>query len=153
MTVFPLTSHPDVVFAPGKTLTMVDLAGAAIGPPLVVERGKAYHREWLLKFVGVDDRSLFDNVRDVLLTAPAASLAPPAENEAYLHELTGFAVQLEDGTGIGLVSGLYEPPAGLMLEVQGPKREFLLPFKKEFIRRVDRIGRRLVVTIPDGLLD
>ena len=40
-----------------------------------------------------------------------------------------------------------------MLEVQGPKREFLLPYKKEFIRRVERSERRLIVALPAGLID
>ncbi len=44
-------------------------------------------------------------------------------------------------------------PAGLMIEVQGPRREFLLPYRKEFVREVDRDGRRLVVTPPEGLVE
>jgi ribosomal 30S subunit maturation factor RimM len=40
-----------------------------------------------------------------------------------------------------------------MLEVQGPKREFLLPYKKEFVREVDRAERRLIVVPPDGLIE
>ena len=41
-------------------------------------------------------------------------LAPPAEGEVYLHELEGFAVRLPDQTPLGLVSAVYELPAGLM---------------------------------------
>jgi len=48
---------------------------------------------------------------------------------------------------------VYELPAGLMIEVQGAKREFLLPYKKEFVREVDREARRLTVTPPEGLLE
>ena len=48
---------------------------------------------------------------------------------------------------------MYELPSGLMIEVQGPKREFLLPYKKEFVQQVDRAGRRLVVTPPEGLVE
>jgi hypothetical protein len=44
-------------------------------------------------------------------------------------------------------------PSGLMLEVQAPNREFLLTYKKEFVRKVDRAERRLIVSLPDGLLD
>jgi len=80
-------------------------------------------------------------------------LTPPAEGEVYLHELEGFAVRAEDGTAYGLVSGLIELPAGVALEVQGPKREFLLPFIKQFVREVRRDDRVLVVVLPEGLLD
>ena len=51
------------------------------------------------------------------------------------------------------MSAVYELPSGVMIEVQGPKREFLLPYKKEFVREVDRAGRRLVVTPPEGLVE
>jgi ribosomal 30S subunit maturation factor RimM len=40
-----------------------------------------------------------------------------------------------------------------VIEVQGPKREFLLPYRKEFVTQVDRAARRLVIAPPDGLLD
>lgn len=91
--------------------------------------------------------------RGQFLGAPAEELTPPAAGEVYLHELEGFAVRGEDGTAYGLVSGLLELPTGITLEVQGPKREFLLPFIKEFVREVRREERLLVVVLPEGLLD
>jgi 16S rRNA processing protein RimM len=84
---------------------------------------------------------------------PPDQLNPLGKDEVYLHELDGFSVRLPDETPLGLVSAVYELPAGIMIEVQGPKREFLLPYKKEFVREVDRPGRRLVVTPPEGLLE
>ena len=151
-TVFPLTSTPETVFAPGATLWRVDLAGEPKGE-LVVESGKPYHREWLVKFRGVADRDTLDTFRGDFLSAVAEGLAPPEGDEVYLHELDGFSVRDEAGTALGLVTSLYELPSGLMIEVQGPKREFLLPYKKEFIVGVERGERRLVVRIPEGLLD
>jgi 16S rRNA processing protein RimM len=151
--VFPLTSDPETVFGAGRSLWVVDLGGMVVGGPLVVERGRAYHRQWLLKFRGVDSRDALEPWRGSFLGVPARELPGPAADEVYLHELEGFAVELEDGTAVGLVSKLYELPAGLMLEVQGPEREFLLPYKREFVREVDRDARRLTVALPDGLLD
>jgi 16S rRNA processing protein RimM len=152
-TLFPLTDAPDVAFAPGRTVMVLDLAGQVVGGPLEIERSRSYHREWLVKFRGIDRREELEPYRSQFLGADAETLPPPADDEVYLHELEGFAVRLEDGTPVGLVSGLYELPGGLMLEVQGPKREFMLPYKKEFVREVDRAGRRLTVAPPEGLLD
>jgi ribosomal 30S subunit maturation factor RimM len=70
-----------------------------------------------------------------------------------VHELAGFKAVGADGVPVGLVTAVLELPAGLTLEIQGPKREFLLPFRKEFVTEVDRAGRRLVVVLPDGLMD
>jgi 16S rRNA processing protein RimM len=151
--VFPLTDDPAEVFKPGRRLVRLGLDGGLVGEPLEVERSKAYHREWLVKFRGLASRSELDPLRGQFLGVTAAELAPPASDEVYLHELEGYTVRREDGTPLGLVSGMYELPAGLTLEVQGPKREFLLPFRKEFVRAVLRPERALVVTLPEGMLD
>jgi 16S rRNA processing protein RimM len=152
-TLFPLTDDPETIFAPGRELSVVNLAGETVAGPLTIEQSRSYHREWLVKFAGVDSRDALEPFRAHFLGVPAEALGPLAEDEVYLHELDGFSVRLADETPLGLVSAVYELPAGIMIEVQGPKREFLLPYKKEFVREVDRAGRRLVVTPPEGLLD
>jgi 16S rRNA processing protein RimM len=152
-TLFPLTDDPGTIFAPGSQIWVVNLAGDAVAGPLTVERSREYHRQWLVKFAGVESRDALEPFRGNFLGVPPDRLAPLGEGEVYLHELDGFSVRLPDETPLGLVSGVYELPAGLMIEVQGPKREFLLPYKKEFVQQVDRAGRRLVVTPPEGLLD
>ncbi len=153
--VFPLTDNPEQVFQPGRRLWMVDVGGHDVSEPLTVERGRAYHREWLLKFEGVDSRTALETLalRGVFVAAEAAELKPPAEDEVYTHELMGFSVRAADGTPIGVVSEYYDLPTGLTLKVQGPKREFLLPYRQEFVREVDRDARQLTVTLPEGLMD
>jgi 16S rRNA processing protein RimM len=151
-TVFPLTSTPQVVFTAGSKLMRVDLGGEPLGE-LVIESARPYHREWLVKFRGLTDRPTLDTLRGAFLSVETERLAEPEGDEVYLHELEGFSVRDEAGTPLGLVTGLYEVASGLMIEVQGPKREFLLPYKKQFVVGVIRAERRLVVRVPDGLLD
>jgi 16S rRNA processing protein RimM len=150
---FPLTDDPETIFAPGREVWVVDLAGQTVAGPLTVERSRSYHRQWLVKFAGVESRDALGELRKHFLGVPAGALGPLEGDEVYLHELDGFSVRLPDDTPLGLVSAVYELPAGIMIEVQGPKREFLLPYKKEFVQQVDRAGRRLVVTPPEGLLE
>jgi 16S rRNA processing protein RimM len=152
-TLFPLTDSPECVFAPGQEVWIVDMLGAEVAGPLTIERSRSYHREWLVKFAGVENRDAVDSYRAKFVGVPQDALGPLAEDEVYLHELDGFSVRLPDGTPLGLVSAIYELPAGLVIEVQGAKREFLLPYKKEFVQQVDRAGRRLVVSPPEGLLE
>jgi 16S rRNA processing protein RimM len=152
-TLFPLTDQPETVFAPGRSVLLVGLDGEVVAGPLAIERSRAYHREWLVKFAGAEGREALEPWRGLFLAVPADELPAPVEDEVYLHELEGFAVRLPDGSPLGLVSAVYELPAGLTIEVQGPRREFLLPYRKEFVREVDREGRRLVVVPPEGLLD
>ena len=130
VTLFPLTDDPAAVFAPGRPVWLVGLDGEEVAGPLTIERSRAYHRAWLVKFEGADGRDALDPWRGLFLAVPVEQLTPPSGDEVYLHELEGFSVRLPDETPLGLVSAVYELPAGLMIEVQGPNSEFLLPYKK-----------------------
>jgi 16S rRNA processing protein RimM len=152
-TLFPLTDDPSAIFSPGRELWVVNLEGETVAGPLRVERSRSYHREWLVKFAELESREALDQYRGLFLGVPTEALGPLAEDEVYLHELDGYSVRLADDTPLGLVSAVYELPAGLVIEIQGPRREFLLPYKKEFVQQVDRAGRKLVVTPPEGLID
>jgi len=149
--VFPLTDDPAGTFAPGREVWVKDLAGLLVSGPLTIERSRPYHRQWLMAFVGHLAVEAVKPWAGHFLTALAAGLVPPGEGEVYLHELEGFAVRDGAGNPLGLVTGLLELPAGLMLEVQGPRREFLVPFRKEVVVSVDREGRSLVVQLVEGM--
>lgn len=150
---FPLTDDPAAVFAPGRTVWVANVGGDVVAGPLEIARSRVYHREWLMAFRGYPDRNAIEGWHDRLVLADADTLAPPGPGEVYLHELAGFAVIGPDGTALGVVSQVDEVPSGVMLEVQGKRREFLLPFRKEFVVEVDRTGRRLVVALPEGLIE
>jgi 16S rRNA processing protein RimM len=40
-----------------------------------------------------------------------------------------------------------------LLVVRSGKKEFLIPFAAEYLRRLDLPGRRLEMALPEGLLD
>lgn len=151
--VFPLTDTPDVAFAPGRSVWIMDLSGALVAGPFLVERSRGYHRDWLLKLEGVEERDAWEPWRGLFLGVPQDQLPAPEGDEVYLHELAGFVVRDQAGEALGIVSDVYEMPAGVVIEVQGPKREFLLPYRREFVTAVDRESRRLTVAPPAGLLD
>jgi len=151
--VFPLTDAPELAFAPGRPIWLKNLAGDLVAGPLAVARSRPYHRQWLVAFQDHLDVGAVKPWGGLFLAVESTALKPPAEGEVYVHELAGFAVVDREGKALGLVTAVLEPPAGLMLEVQGPKREFLVPFRKEFVTGVDRAARKLVVALPEGLAD
>jgi len=153
VSLFPLSDTPERAFAPGQALVLLNLEGETVAGPFTVERSRGYHREWLVKFAKLDERDEVESWRGLFLGAYEAALAPLEGDEVYVADLAGYSVRLPDGTPLGLVTAVYELPAGLTIEVQGPKREFLLPYKKEFVQQVEREMRRLVVTPPAGLVD
>ncbi len=94
--VFPLTDDPDAVFAPGRAVLAGGSEREVVAGPLVIERSRAYHREWLVKFAGADQRDALDAVAGrCSWRCRRRSCTPPEEGEVYLHELDGFAVRLD----------------------------------------------------------
>ena len=147
-----LTDDPEQALAAGASVTPVDEEGRPVAPALVIERSRPYHRQWLLKFRDIDERTPLEAWHGVLLGVPEERLRPPAGEEAYVHELPGMAAVV-NGEVIGHVRELLDVRAGnlLVLDVEG--REVLVPFRREIVRRVDRAARRVEIDPPEGLLE
>lgn len=147
-----LTSEPGDVLTPGRAVTPIDESGRAIGEPLVIERSRPYHRQWLLKFAGVDDRTTLEGWRQRLFGVPAAELAAPADHELYVHEIPGAEVTVA-GRRVGTAIELLDAPGGELLAVDVEGREVLIPFRRPIVKRVLRAERRIELDPPPGLLD
>jgi 16S rRNA processing protein RimM len=155
----PITDAPDAVFASGRRV----FAGTATGDltPTRVEMHVASSRPFndgfLVAFAEVPDRTAAETWRGRYLLVPAEELAPPGDDEVYLHELPGMRVELESGELIGTVDATYELPQGLAIDVRraAPRdgETVLLLFDERTIASVDRAARRIVVTPPEGLLE
>jgi len=151
LAIFPLTDDPEAVFVVGREIQLRDLAGELVGS-VVVDQVRLYHRECLLKFKGHDRREAVDGYRTLFLAVAREVLAPLEDGEVYHQELVGWAVRDESDEPVGIVSEVYDLPQGLTIEIQGPKREFLLPFRAEYVKQVNREARRLVVSVPEDWL-
>ncbi|MGH7592465.1 MAG: ribosome maturation factor RimM [Gemmatimonadales bacterium] len=149
LAIFPLTGDPAAVFVAGRVMQLRDLGGDLVAK-VVIETARLYHRECLLKFRDHDRREAVDPYRQLFVAVARDALPPLEDGEVYQQELIGWAVRDEADEPIGIVSEVYDLPQGPTIEVQGPKREFMLPFRSEYVKVVDRETRRLVVAVPEG---
>lgn len=60
----PLVEKPGAVLHPKAQVFIVDEARQVVAGPLIVGRRRAYHREWLVSFVGVTSRDAVEGWRD-----------------------------------------------------------------------------------------
>ncbi len=149
-----LTDAPDTIFVSGRRVfaagpQLVPLAGGEVH----ITRASPFKGGYIVAMEEIQDRTTAERWRDRYLVVPAEELAPPAEGEVYLYELPGMRVELEDGTLIGEVITPYELPQGVVIDVQREAGTVMIPFNEQIVVEVDREGKRLVVALPDGLLD
>jgi 16S rRNA processing protein RimM len=152
--VFVLTRQAEEVFVPGRELTPVDDDGRAVAPPVTVERARPYHRRWLLKFQGIDDRSSLERWPQRVLGIPAAEPEMAGDTPGPLadHEVPG-AVVLAAGRVIGRARQVLDVPGGPLLLVDGDGREHLVPYRAPILVATDRVRREITIDPPPGLLE
>lgn len=156
-----LTDEPDAIFAPGRRVFRgtpdgeLWLEPASRAPrELVVTGLRPFKEGWLITFDGITDRTEAERWNGRHLLVPVEELSEPEPGEVFAHELVGMML-VDDGTGadLGEVSEFYEVPQGILLEFRTATGVANLPFVEEFVREVDREGRRIIVRLPDGLLE
>lgn len=104
---------------------------------------------------GVDTGEAARNLVGARVFVPRADLPPLEPGEHFVADLVGCEV-IVPGTGlVGIVAEVIAGPAHDWLSIRrdGGKEEALLPLIAEFVREVDAVGRRIVATPPEGLLD
>lgn len=80
--------------------------------------------------------------RGAELRVPRDSLAAPAENEYYVFQLVGLAVEEEGGRALGRVKEVANYPANDVLELD---TGLLLPLVEACVRKVDLEGETILV--------
>lgn len=150
--VYVLTDRPDEVFVAGRRLVPVDQAGRAVAGALIIERARPYHRRWLLKFEGIDERTPLERWGQLALGISPGELGPPAHGGLAAHEVAGAAVT-QRGRRVGTALGLVPVPGGMLLMVDVDGREVLVPFRPPILVAVDRERREISIDPPPGLLE
>ncbi len=113
------------------------------GGDLVVRSSRPHGGRYLVALVGIVDRTGAERLRGAVLRAPPLQVA----GVLWVHELVGAEVVTPDGRAWGRVQAVEPNPASDLLALEGGR---LVPLR--FV--VDhRPGERVVVDVPDGLLD
>lgn len=107
-----------------------------------------------LRLRGIESREAAQALAGVRLGVRAEQLAPLPDGEWYWFQLVGCAVEAHDGRALGTVRALWETGAADVLVVEDETgREVLLPAAAALLREVDVERGRIVIEVPEGLLD
>jgi ribosomal 30S subunit maturation factor RimM len=89
--IFPLTSDPDLVFAAGQQVGVKGLDGEFVHESLTIEWSAKYHREWILKFKGMDRVEDVEWVGVSFLRLPTPRSGAPSSDEVWLARARGLS--------------------------------------------------------------
>ena len=112
----------------------------------------------VLQFAGVDSISAAEELAGLIVAIPQEERAKLATDEVYIGDLIGCVlvdVAGADPVTVGEIEDV-DRSAGpvAILVVQGKSAdEILIPFAKDFLRRVDLEAKRVEMALPEGLVD
>ena len=142
------TDEPEERFVPGAVF--VTASGK-----LTLESLRWHQGRVIAQFEGVHDRNLAETLRGTELQVDSASLLPPDDpDEFHDHQLVGLRVVGTDGTELGSVERIDHAPASdLLVMAKAGGGTALIPFVSQIVPTVDLAAGRVVVDLPEGLLD
>ena len=135
--VLPLTDFDDR-FAAGSKLTLE-------GAEREVEWSRPGHPGLVVKFQGIDNRTMADLFRGRYLEVADEAVRPLAEGRYYHHQVVGLAVLTSSGQPLGTIAEVLERPANDVWVSRDGVVEHLIPATKDAVVEVDVTAGRVVV--------
>ena len=149
----PETDFPAERFRPGAELFM-RRRGESGGPESMVVTTARFHKgRAVVGLEGVEDMNAARALAGSELRVPADWLTALPEATYYRHDLVGCVLETPDGEHVGTVTGVEGPMGRSRLVVATPRGEGMVPLVAELCRKVDPATKRIVVVLPEGLLD
>ncbi|MDE3162923.1 MAG: 16S rRNA processing protein RimM [Acidobacteriota bacterium] len=156
-----LTDFPEK-FSERKDLTLIH----PDGPPQPCPVELAHH--WLhkggivLHFAGVDSINAAEKLKGLLLAVPRAQRVSLGADEVYIGDLIGCTlVNIAGGNSaqdapqpVGVIENVDRSagPVALLIVRRGSD-EVLVPFARSYLRELDIAAKRVVMDLPEGLIE
>lgn len=152
MSVLPLTDDPRR-FSKLKEVFIIDDSGKEISH-LRIEGVKYATNKIILKLEGISDMESVLRLKSRFLAVDRADAVRLPKNSYFICDLIGCVVSDVEGSILGPVADVLQTGANdvYVVKREGSK-DLLIPAIKSVVLEVDIGSRKIIVQIPEGLLD
>lgn len=148
--VLPFTDDPRR-FAELKRVFLKSLSGVR---ELQVEGYRPFRQFVLVKFKGIDDLNAAEALGRGLLCIPRDERPKLPPGRYYLDEIEGLSVFTTAGEWLGRIEQVIQTGANDVYLVRNrDRKEVLIPALKTVVREIDLGQSKMLVDLPEGLLD
>lgn len=112
---------------------------------VAIEDFELYAKGPVAKLAGCDDRTAAEALKGAEVAVPRERLGEAEEGTMYRVDLLGLEVVDELGAVLGKVESFFEAGDTSVMVVSGGKRQRMIPFVADYVKRVDRAARRITV--------
>jgi 16S rRNA processing protein RimM len=122
--------------------------------PFFIESSQLHKSDLLrVQFEDVTNEADADSLLKSEVYLPLELLPKLEGNKFYFHEVIGFTMQDKNYGEVGKIVAINDSTAQSLFEVENDGKEILIPMNDEFIVKVDRENKTIIVETPEGLID
>ncbi|ETN94527.1 16S rRNA processing protein RimM [Zhouia amylolytica] len=137
-----------------KNLESVFIAHGNNLIPFFIERSSLQKSNLLrLKLEDVDSEADADALMKSELYLPLDFLPKLSGNQFYYHEIIGFNIEDQNYGLVGKIVNINDNSSQALFEIEKDGKEILIPINDEFIKKIDRSKKTIIVNTPEGLID
>jgi 16S rRNA processing protein RimM len=105
----------------------------------------------VVRFKEIQSPEEAETLRGVYVAVLSEDRKPLPEDQFYMDDLMGLAVETLEGKKLGVIDEIMEGPANAVLVVKKDGKEVLVPALKSMIRKIDLKAKKLVVDLPEEI--
>ncbi len=147
--VFPLTDFPERFKHTSRV--WVSIKGSRLS--LSIKEAVLYKKYVVIKFNEIADMKAAEELRGAILEVPREELVALPEDSYYIFDIVGLRVYDADDNLLGTITDVLQTGANDVYVVETGGKPLLIPALKQVVREVDPNGGRMVVVLPEGLVD
>jgi 16S rRNA processing protein RimM len=106
-----------------------------------------------IRFEDVESEEDADAILGSGLYLPLEFLPKLTGNKFYFHEIIGFDIEDVNYGYVGVITGVNDSSAQPLFEINSNGTEVFIPMIDDFIKKVDRDNKKIIVESPEGLIE
>lgn len=122
--------------------------------PFFIERSSLHKSDLLrAKFEDVDTEEDADDLMRCDIYLPLDQLPELEDDKFYFHEIIGFTAEDVNFGEIGIITGVNDSSYQALFEIDHDGNEILIPVNDDFIKKVDKKNKTILLDTPPGLIE
>jgi 16S rRNA processing protein RimM len=122
--------------------------------PFFIQESSLHKNDFLrVKFEDVATEADADAIMGSELYLPLSFLPKLTGNKFYFHEVIGFEVEDQRLGVVGKIVSINDSTAQPLFEVLNGNVEMLIPMIDQFLVKIDRENKKVVMDLPEGLIE
>jgi len=122
--------------------------------PFFIENSNLHKGDFLrVKFEDIDTEADADEIMGCEIHLPLSMLPKLEGNKFYFHEVIGFEIEDQRLGVFGKIVSINDTSAQPLFEVVNGNVEILVPMIDQFLVRIDRENKKVVMNLPEGLVE